>query len=96
MTTLTVFTTSMSSSREGSLSLELPFPLDELSLSLLTLEFSGDFDLGLERSSRAGPRAGASPKLRLAVGLVVESGGEGVVCLDGAHLFGGCGALCAF
>jgi len=96
LTTLTVFTTSMSSSKDGSLSLELPFPLDELSLSLLTFEFSGDLDLGLERSSRAGPRAGASPKLRLAVGLVVESGGvvvesggEGVVCLDGAHLFGG-------
>ena len=90
MTRLTVFTTSMSSSKkEGSLSLELPFPLDELSLSLRTFKFSGDLDLGLERSSRAGPRAGASPKLRLGVGLVVESGGEGVVCLDGAHLFGG-------
>ena len=89
MTRLTVFTTSMSSSREGSLSLELPFPLDELSLSLLTFRFSGDLDLGLERSSRAGPRAGASPKLRLAVGLVVESGGEGVVCLLGGFLFGG-------
>ena len=94
MTKLTVFTTSMSSSREGSLSLELPF--DELSLSLLTFKFSGDFDLGLERSSRAGPSAGANPKLRLAVGLVVESGGEGVVCLVGAHLFGGRGALCVF